>query len=204
VTSKIFLKICATAAVMIVSNAHAGDFSWQYVDARYQQPSDSNVWGFGGEVSGHITENWILQSRANRLQLRDSDVDLEISQTRIDLSVGRKFDLGRRVSTLVSAGYTRLQYDLELGDLSEDTGDDVANAQIALRARLSDRFDGELSTGILFDEDDTSDLLWNVALRYRLYPMLSFTLGANGVDADNFESDDVLYEVGFRFDLGND
>ncbi len=208
VTHRTVLKIGVIAATLIAPNlapkAFAENFSWQYIDARYQQPSDSKTKGFAGEVSGNISKNWVVQSRANRLQLKDNDLDLELSQTRIDLSVGRVFNLGSRTSALVSAGYTRLQYDLELSSFSEDYGDDAANAQVAFRAKLADRFDGEVSLGMLFDGDDTSDLLWNAAIRYRMYPNLSFTLGANGVDADNFDSDDVLYEIGFRFDLQDD
>lgn len=197
------LKIGAIAASFITSNAFADELSWQYIDARYQQPTDSNIKGFAGEVSGYISKNWVIQSRANRLELTDSDLDLELSQTRIDLSVGRLFNFGR-TSTLVSAGYTRLQYDLELSSFSEDYGDDVANAQVAFRARMTDKFDGEFSVGVLFDDEDTTDLIWNAALRYRMFPNLSFTLGANGIDDENFESDDILYEIGFRFDLRED
>ncbi len=203
-TPKLFLNIGTIAAMLVAPSALADELSWQYLDARYQQPSDSNVKGIAGEVSGHISKNWVLQTRANRLRLRDSDLDLEISQTRVDLSVGRTFSIGRRVSALISAGYTRLEYDSEFGDFEEDIGDDVANAQIAFRAKLSDSFDAELSTGVLFDDDDTSDLLWNAAIRYRMSSTLSFTLGANGVDNDNFDSDDILYEVGFRFEWPRD
>lgn len=194
-------KMVAVGTLLFASSAFADGLSWQYIDARYQQPSDDSTKGFGGEVSGHISENWILQSRVNHLKLSERDLDLEISQSRFDLSVGRKFDFGSRISTLVSGGYTRLQYDLEVGSLGEDYGADLANVQIAVRGKLTKKFNAEASIGMLFDDEDTSDLLWNAALRYRMFPNLSFTLGANGVDDENFESDDILYEIGFRFDL---
>jgi hypothetical protein len=33
---------------------------------------------------------------------------------------------------------------------------------------------------------------------------LSFLLGVSGVESDVFDSDDILYEIGFRFDLMED
>ena len=198
---KTTLTLGLVATTMFATNAFADDVNWQYLDARYQHPSDSDIEGVAGEVSGHISKNWILQARASRLRLRERALDLEMSQTRIDLSVGRVFSFHERVSMALTAGYTRLQYETELAGIDDDTGDDVGNVQLALRAKVVGNLEAEASVGMLFDEEDTSDVLWSAGLRYAITPPISVMIGASGIDSDTFDSDDILYEIGFRFDL---
>lgn len=198
---KTTLKLGLVAVTLFATNAFADDVNWQYLDARYQQPSDSDIEGVAGEVSGHISKNWILQARANRLRLQDRALDLEMFQTQIDLSVGRIFSFHDRVSMALTAGYTRVQYETEIGGIDEDRGDDVANVRFALRAKIVGRLEAEGSVGMLFDDEDTSDVLWSAGLRYGITPPISVMIGASGIDSDTFDSDDVLYEIGFRFDL---
>jgi hypothetical protein len=200
VTIKITLKVCLATAIFLGSNAFADPLSWQYLDLRYVQPSDDSTRGFSAEVSGHISKNWILQARANRLQLKESALDLEVSQSRFDIAAGRLFSFGDRFSALVSAGYTHLEYSTEIGTFDEDASDDAANVQVALRAAITDWFIAEGGLGMLFDDKDTSDLLWNLGLRFRASESVSFLIGANGIDS-SFAGDDILYEIGFRFDL---
>ena len=203
-TIKSMAKIClvlllATPAYAEASDYAGGEISWQYIDLRYLQPSNSDTWGFSGEVSGHITEKWILQGRANRLQRKDKDVDLEMSQMRYDLAVGRTFAFTDRVGMLVSAGYTHIDYSTEIGTIQEDEKSDAASLQAVLRARFAGSFEAEGGIGMLFDDEDTSDVLWNVALRWWASDAVSLVVGANGTE--EFDGDDILYEIGFRFDL---
>ncbi len=200
-TIKAMAKVCLTAVMLLAAPAFAETLTWQYIDVSYLQPSDSDTRGFSGEVSGHISDNWILQGRASRLELKESDVDLEMSQTQYDLKVGRVFAFGQRYAALISAGYTHLDYSTEIGSFQEDEKSDAANVQADLRARLTRRFEAEAGLGMLFDDKDTSDLLWNLGLRFWASDSISILLGANGIDSSNFDGDDILYEVGFRFDL---
>ena len=75
---------------------------------------------------------------------------------------------------------------------------------MGLRAGFTDKFEAEASVGMLFNDEDTSDLLWNAGLRYRITAPLSVLLGVSGSNADAIDSDDLLYEIGFRFDLHED
>ena len=75
---------------------------------------------------------------------------------------------------------------------------------MGLRAGFTDKFEAEASVGMLFDDEDTSDLLWNAGLRYQITAPLSVLLGVSGSNADAIDSDDLLYEIGFRFDLHED
>ena len=199
-------KICLAATMMLAVPGYAqasdyaqGEISWQYIDLRYLQPSNSDTRGFSGEVSGHISEKWILQGRANRLQREDKDLDLEMSQMRYDLVVGRTFAFTDRVGMLISAGYTHLDYSTEIGTIQEDERSDAGNLQAVLRARFAGSFELEGGLGMLFDDEDTSDVLWNVAFRWWASDAVSLVVGANGTD--EFDGDDILYEIGFRFDL---
>ena len=70
-----------------------------------------------------------------------------------------------------------------------------------LRAALTAALEAEGSIGLLFDDEDTSDPLWSAGLRYWFTPSASLLVGANGIASDAFDSDDVLYEIGFRFNL---
>lgn len=187
--------------MFLASSAFADTLSWQYLDVRYLQPSDDSTRGFSGEVSGHITNNWVLQGRASRLRLKESALDLEMSQTRYELAVGRLFSFNNRFSALISAGYTHLEYSTEIGTFDEDTSDDAGNVQIDLRAGITNKFIAEAGLGMLFDDKDTSDLLWNAGLRYQAAESVSFLIGASGSNSDSFAGDDILYEIGFRFDL---
>ena len=204
VTIKTTVRICLAATVFLASSALAEGVSWNYIDVAYQQPSGDDIQGVEARFSGQIAKKWVLQGRAGRQRLQESSVDLEISQTRFDVSAGRIFSFGNRFDALLSAGYTRLEYETDLGSLSIDEGQNAANVQFALRAAISDRFEAEASVGMLFDEDDNSDLLWNTSLRYRVIPVMSIVIGISGIDSEVFDSNDILYEIGFRFDLGED
>lgn len=193
-----------TTTMFLAASAFADGLSWQYLDVRYQQPADDNTQGLAAELSGHIAKNWVLQTRVSYLQLEESALDLEMSQARFDLAVGRVFTLGDRFAAIVSAGYTRLEYRMDLGTFSDDAGEHAGNVQLGLRTGITKKFEAEASVGMLFDDEDTSDLLWNASLRYRAIPALSFLLGVSGVESDVFDSDDILYEIGFRFDLMED
>ncbi len=202
VSIKTTIKTCLAAIMLLASNAFADGLSWEYFDVLYQQPSNDDTQGFAAEGSGHIAKNWVLQSRVSRLHLKDSAIDLEMSQTRFDLSVGRVIALSNKFAALVSAGYTRLEYETEVAGFKDKTGDDTGNVQLGLRTSITDKFEAEASVGMLFDDKDTSDLLWNAKLRYRAYPSLSFLIGASGINNEVFDSDDILYEIGFRFGIG--
>ncbi|NBC22349.1 MAG: outer membrane beta-barrel protein [Gammaproteobacteria bacterium] len=195
------LWLCCAAVTLLSAGARAEGLTWQYLDARYQQPSDDSIRGGAATVSVEATDNWVVQGGASYVRLKESNPDLKVSQRRIDLSVGRVFDLGERVSLLASAGYTHLRYDVKVGTVDVDGRDHVGNAQLILRAALSQRLEAEGSIGLLFDDEDTSDALWNAGLRYRFTPAASVLLGANGIASDAFDGDDVLYEIGFRFEL---
>ncbi len=196
------MTFLAGLAVACGAPAAAADaLTWQYLDARYQQPSDDSTRGGAAQVSVEANEHWVVQGGVGHVRLKESNPDLKVSQTRYDLSVGRVFDLGERVSALVSAGYTYLQYDTEVGALDLDERDHAANAQIVLRAALTAALEAEGSIGMLFDDEDASDPLWSAGLRYWFTPSASLLVGANGIASDAFDSDDVLYEVGFRFNL---
>lgn len=200
-TNQTKLSLCL-AACLASSSALAEGISWQYLDARYQQPSDDSTRGVAGQVSVNMSQNWVMQGGASYVRLKESDPDLKVGQTRFDLSVGRVFDLGGRASALVSAGYTHLKYEVDAGDFEEDADDNLGNVQVVLRALLTSRLEAEGSVGMLFDDEDTSDALWSAGLRYRFTPSASVLLGANGIASEAFDSDDILYELGFRFDLG--
>ncbi len=189
------------SALVFSSGALADGLTWQYMDARYQRPSGDGVHGTAGQVSVYASENWVLQGGVAYARLKENDPDLKISQTRFDVALGRVLNLGDRASALLSAGYTHLRYDTDVGDFSVDGRDHVANAQLVVRAALTQRFEAEGSIGVLFDDEDASDPLWNAGLRYRITPAVSVLLGANGIASDAFDSDDILYEAGFRFDL---
>lgn len=193
--------LAGIAAAGAVASAQADALTWQYLDARYQQPSDDSTRGGAAQVSVEASEHWVVQGGIGHVRLKESNPDLKVSQTRYDLSVGRVFDLGERVSALVSAGYTYVQYDTEVGTVDLDERDHAANAQVVLRAALTAALEAEASIGLLFDEDDASDPLWSAGLRYWFTPSASFLVGANGIASDAFDGDDVLYEVGFRFNL---
>ena len=198
-TFKAIVKAGLAATMLLAAPAFAESITWQYVDARYLQPSNSDTWGFSGEFSGHITDHLILQGRANRLERKDSDVDLKMSQMRYDLSVGWVFPFGDRAGLLVSGGYTHVDYSTEIGTYQEDAKTDAANFQAVFRARFARRFEAEGGLGMLVDDEDTSDVLWNLGLRWWASDAVSLMIGANGID--DFAGDDILYEVGFRFDL---
>jgi hypothetical protein len=204
VTIKTTVTTCLAATLFLAASAFAEGLNWQYIDVAYQRPSDDDIQGLEARFSGHVAKKWLLQGRVSRLQLKDSAVDLEMNQTRFDVSIGRIFSFGNRLDAIVSAGYTRVEYETELGTLNIDEGQDAGNVQFGLRAGFTDKFEGEASLGMLFDEDDTSDLLWNASLRYRVIPVLSIVVGVSGIDSDTFDSDEVLYEVGLRFDLGEE
>ncbi len=200
-TLKTMVKVCLATMMFLASGAFADTLSWQYLDARYLQPSDDSTRGFSAEVSGHITKNWILQGHASRLRLKESELELEMSQTRYELAVGRLFSFNNRFAALISAGYTHLEYSTEIGTFDEDASDDAGNIKVDLRASIADKFVAEAGLGMLFDDKDTSDLLWNAGLRYRASESVSFLIGASGTNSDSFAGDDILYEIGFRFDL---
>ncbi len=195
------LNAALPVLLALASPALADSLSWQYLDARYQQPSDDSTRGVAAQVSVEASNNWVVQGGVGYVRLKESDPDLKVSQSRFDLSVGRSFDVGSRVSALLSAGYTHLRYDTDVGVISVDGSDHAGNAQVIVRAALSQRLEAEGSVGMLFDDEDTSDALWNAGLRYRFTPAASVLVGANGIASEAFDSDDVLYEVGFRFDL---
>lgn len=195
------LAACGAALLLGAPGAMAGGITWQYLDARYQQPSDDSTRGVAGQVSVNVRPNWVVQSGVGYVRLKESNPDLKVSQTRFDVALGRVFDLGDRVSALLSAGYTHLSYDTEVGEFAADGDDDVGNVQLVLRAALTGRLETEAGIGMLFDDEDTSDALWSAGLRYRVTPSASVLIGANGIASDAFDSDDVLYELGFRFDL---
>lgn len=200
-TIKTTIKACLATTMFLASGAFAEPLSWQYLDLRYLQPSDDSTRGLAGEVSGYISKNWVLQGRASQLRLKESALDLEMSQTRYDLAVGRLFSWGNRYSALVSAGYTHLEYATEIGTFEEDLSDDAANVQFDLRAMITEKFVAEAGMGLLVDHKDTSDLLWNAGLRYRASESVSVLVGLSGITSDTFEGDDILYQIGFRFDL---
>lgn len=199
-TIKSTLKVCLASTMLLASQAFAEPLTWQYIDFRYLQPSDTDTRGLSGEVSGHITTNWLLQGRVSRLELEEKDLDLEMSQTRYDLMVGRVFPFGEKYAAFLSAGYTHLDYATNIGTLDEDESTDAANVQALMRARFTKRFEAEGGLGILIDDKDTSDLVWNVGLRFWATDSISLMIGANGIDSEDF-ADDILYEIGFRYDL---
>ncbi|MEQ8858071.1 MAG: outer membrane beta-barrel protein [Pseudomonadales bacterium] len=188
-------------AALLAGSAAADPITWQYLDARYQQPSDDSIRGVAGQLSVNVSDNWVLQGGASYVRLKESSPDLEVSQRRLDLSVGRVLALGARASALLSAGYTHLHYKTDVGTFAVDGNDHAGNVQLTLRAALTDRLESEASVGLLFDDQDTSDMLWNAGLRYRVTPSASVLIGANGTAGDAFDADDILYEVGFRFEL---
>lgn len=200
-TIKSIACVCLATTILLAQHAFAETLSWQYLDAAYLQPSDDSTRGFAGEVSGHISNNWILQGRVGRLELKESALDLRMSQTRYDLAVGRVFTFSQKFAALVSAGYTHLDYSTDIGTFEEDANNDAGNIQIDLRASLTKWLEAEAGLGMLFDDKDTSDLLWNAGLRFRASESVSVLIGANGIDSESFAGDDTLYEIGFRFDL---
>lgn len=175
--------------------------TWQYLDARYQQPSDDSIRGAAAQVSVHASDRWVVQAGAGHVRLKESSPDLKVSQTRFDLSLGRVLPLGQRASALVSVGYTHLRYETDVGAFADDGRDHAGNVQFTLRAALTERIEAEAAVGMLFDDADTSDPLWNAGVRYRVTPAASLLIGANGIASDAFDGDDILYELGFRFDL---
>lgn len=189
------------AALLLSGVGRADGITWQYLDARYQQPADDDTRGVAGQLSVNIAPKWVIQSGASYVRLKESSPDLKVSQTRLDLSVGRVFDFSDRVSALLSAGYTHLRYDVNVGEFDGAARDNLGNLQVILRAVLARRLEAEASLGMLFDDEETSDALWNAGVRYHLTPSASVLVGANGIASDAFDSDDVLYEIGFRFDL---
>ena len=92
-----------------------------------------------------------------------------------------------------------MDYSTDIGTFEEEANTDAANFQALLRGRFARSFEAEAGLGVLVDDKDASDLLWNVALRWWASDAASVTVGANGVE--EFGGDDIFYEVGFRFDL---
>ncbi len=178
----------------------AAEISWWYGDVNYQTTSDNDADGYDAEISGHIRRNWILQGRVNSLKLDEDEA--EVTQTQFDLLVGRVFRMSQKLDLMVAAGYTYVDFDadLELAGVNIEDSADLANVQVALRTELLRRLDAELKLGLLFDDEDTSDLLWETALRYHLGRNLAVHLGVRGSDQE-YSYDDVVYELGFRFDL---
>jgi len=194
--------VSALAALLCLLGgpAAASELNWWYGDMRYQRAEDSDVQGIVGEISGQLSRSWVLQGRLNQIELDDDFA--RVTQRRSDLSLGYVLRLSDRMHALVSGGYTYLDYDADLTalGLSVDGADHLANAQIALRALLLDRLELEGSVGVLADDEDTSDLLWSAALRYHLGRSLALQFGVIGSD-EGYASDEVVYELGFRFDL---
>jgi hypothetical protein len=193
-----------TAALALLallgSGAAAAEISWWYADANYQTTEDNDADGIDFEISGHVRPRWVLQGRYNSLTLDDDSA--EVTQKQFDLLLGRVFRLSRNVEAMVGGGYTYVDYDadLQLANINVEESSDLGNVKAALRAEFWRRFDAELSLGLLFDDEDTSDLLWSTALRYHLGDHLALHLGVRGSDQD-YSYDDVVYELGFRFDL---
>lgn len=194
--------VCTLAALLwlLAGPAAAAELNWWYGDMRYQRAEDSDVQGVAGEISGELSRHWVLQGRLNQIELDDDFA--RVTQRRSDLSLGYLLRLSNRLHALVSGGYTYLDYDADLTALAMDVdgADHLANAQVALRALLLDRLELEGSLGLLADEEDTSDLLWSAALRYHLGKSVALQFGVVGSD-EGYASDEVVYELGFRFDL---
>lgn len=201
VTNNTRLGLGLAVTLLLPGAAAADPITWQYLDARYQQPSDDSIRGAAAQVSVNIAPKWVLQGGASHVRLKEGSPALKVSQTRLDVAAGRVFDLSGRVSALLTAGYTYLRYETDVGTFDVDGNDHAGNVQMTLRVALTERFETEARVGMLFDDADTSDLLWSAGLRYRVTPSASVLVGANGIASDAFDADDILYEVGFRFDL---
>lgn len=198
-TIKSTVNACLAALLLSAAPAFAESLSWQYIDVSYLQPSNGDTRGFSGEFSGHINDYWVLKGGANRIERKDSSVDLEMSQMRYDVAIGRVFSFTEAVGALVSLGYTHIDYSTEILDFEQDEDLDAANLEFTLRGRFARQLEGEAGLGLLVDDKDTSDVLWNLGLRWWPADMVSVGIGANGTDS--FDGDDILYEIGFRFDL---
>ncbi len=180
--------------------AHAEGLSWNYTQLSYQTPEDNNVEGIAGELSVAVSGNWILQGEVSYVE-DDGRNSLVLSQTRYDLRIGRVFPLSQQFSLLASAGYTHVEYRERLNGNNDHEGFDAANLQVGVRGQFGERFEADAQLGVLVDADDVSDLLYELAVRYHLTDNVAINLGIIGTeDATSF--DEVMYEVGFRFDLG--
>jgi len=199
-TTKGIVKIIALLAYAMSANAQASEITWGYVDTSYQSTSDNDTDGYLAEISGHVSKNWVLQSRVNHLKNNADNAD--VSQTRFDIAMGRVFRLTNTVEALASAGYTYVDYEADFDSLSYsvDEGSSMLNIQLGLRAAFLNRFDAEATIGILADDEDTSDLLWSTVLRYHVAPTFAVQLGIDGSDQE-YSYDDIVYRLGFRFDL---
>ena len=194
------LQACALALALAGGTAaNAERLNWTYLDIRYQQPEESNIDGVVGDVSANISPLWLIQGRIHHTSLDDGST-AQIDQTRYDVSVARLFPLGNRVAAVIGAGYTHIDTQTDIDRIKDNVSDHAGHVRAGIRAGLGERLEGEASVGMLFDEDDTSDPLWAVALRYYVTPGVAVHLGANGSD-DNDATDNVLYELGIRFDL---
>lgn len=198
--TKGLVRALSLLALLVAVDVHASDITWWYADASYQSTSDNDTDGYLAEVSGHVAKNWVLQSRVDHLGNNEDNVD--VTQTRFDLAVGRVFRLARNVEALASAGYTYVDFDADYNalDYTVDEGSSMMNMQLALRAVFFNRLDAEASIGILADDEDTSDLLWSTVLRYHVGQSFAVYLGVSGSDQE-YSYDDVVYRLGFRFDL---
>ncbi len=197
-------KLCVFAAVFFAqiaaTCAQAEGLSWNYTQLSYQTPEDNDVEGISGELSVAISGNWILQGEVSYAE-DDGRNSLVLSQTRYDLRIGRVFPLNEQFSLLASAGYTHVEYRERLNGNNDHVGFDAANLQLGVRGRFGQRFEADAQLGVLVDEDDVSDLLYEVSVRYHVTDNVAVNLGIIGTeDATSF--DEVMYELGFRFDLG--
>lgn len=199
-TTQRFVRSCLALAFTSALGASAAEMSWNYGDIRYQQPDDENIRGGVGEISGHVTDHLLMQGRVNHLAYEEGD--LKISQTRYDLAVGWLFDLHDDFHAVVSGGYTHLDYTSQVQGFTGDASDHAGNVQVAVRGAFARWFEADAAVEMLFDDKSTSVLLWSTGVRYRFKPNVSVHLGMNGSE-DSETLSDVVYTLGFRFDLSD-
>ena len=197
-TTKGVVKTCLAFTLIAAFNASAQEMAWTYGDLNYQRTNDSDIDGYSFEISGNMSRNWVLQGRVNQLIL-DED-QFEVTQTRYDAAVGWIFRFSDNFDALLSGGYTHLKIKTDLHDFGSSTSsDDMANAQFTLRAAIA-ALEVEGTVGILADDDDASDILWSTRLRYNMARNVSVQFGVYGSEESD-SLDDVVFELGFRFDL---
>ena len=188
-------------AGVLAGAVQAEGLSWNYTQLGYQKPDNKDVEGIAGEMSVAIAGNWVLQGGIGYIE--DDGYNSQVySQTRYDLLVGRVFPLSDNISLIASAGYTHVEYRERLTGGNDSSGFDAANLQFGVRGRFGQRFEADAQVGVLVDEDDVSDLLYELGLRYHMTDNVAVNLAIIGTEEET-SPDDVIYELGFRFDLSD-
>ncbi len=173
--------------------------SWNFTQVSYTRPADGDAQGIAAMVSANFARNWVVEGEVEHAE-DDSVSGGQIRQTRYDVGIGRVFPFTDRVSGIASVGLSHVEYTEKLAGDSNSIGFNAAYLKVGIRGRITDRLEADARVGILADDEDTSDLLYEAGVRYHFTHNFALSLGVVGSEGDA-SIDETLYRIGVRFDL---